>query len=211
MSTCVYEHPLRRIIVSWEHDDDGVAVLTDYSDAPPSSDAPKNIDIRVVHSSSMAVHRYPTDEPSAERQTAELENFLPEASEDAYMIHAIPSVATNYNSKWVTLLGLPKTDDVTQVSDIEADMRAIALDGSALLLGRRGDLWWCGAVGDDGQALHLESVPHPAKQPLGLFLHEQVNELAFNNEPEVTSTSDLRRSGDTRHAQGSNEEPRWTC
>lgn len=177
MSTCVYEHPLRRIILSWERDDDGVPVLTAYNDEPITSAPPAEVDIRIVHGSNIHVHRFPADEYSEERQASELTSFLPEVAESDFVVHAIPSVATSYNSKWITLLGLPKTDETQQVSDIEADMRAISLDGTALVLGRRGDHWWVGAVDDGGTPLHLERIQHPEKQPLPMFLHETVNDL----------------------------------
>ena len=124
MSTLVYDHPLRRIIVTWEKDNDGVAILTGYRDESITVEDKSKPDLRIVHGSNVHVHRFPADEYSEERQKVELTNFLPEAADTSFIVHVIPSVATSFNSQWITLLGLPKVDAVNQVADIEADMSA---------------------------------------------------------------------------------------
>ena len=177
MPTCVYQHPLRTISLEWETGEDDVPILIGYSESDPSTDV-SGAEVVIRHTSAVKKHRYPADSDESGRRSFELAKFLPEVDVDRYSIRSILSVATSFGSKWVTLLATIKsTSDQVVTTDIESDMRAIALNGTAFFIGRRGDEWWVGAVDDDGNTLHLECIPHSEKQPVAMFVHDAIGEL----------------------------------
>jgi hypothetical protein len=163
MPTCVYRHPLRTIAVTWEVEEDGIPVLTDYADANPSVGLKDvHADVLMVHTDDVITHRYPDAGFDAERESFEVDAFLPEVDVATSRLVALPCRGQLYDSTWSIVLSCPEGS----ITDIECDMKAIALDGEALFVGRRGLWWWCGGVDRTGQLIHLERQAHPNDEAL---------------------------------------------
>ena len=172
MPTCVYLHPLRTIVVGWEADDDGVPTITSYADHGPGEYAPQSGETIIVHSDNVLTHRFPDDEGSSERQSFEVQSFMPEVDTSAWHIRQIRCSGLVYDHQWSTVLAYVDGD----VSDIECDMKAISLDGDTLFLGRRGRWWWFGSVRRDGTVHHLDRFAHVSDGELGNTIRECIDE-----------------------------------
>ena len=175
MPSCTYLHPLRTIRVEWEVEDDGVPLLTSYADAAPGADTElESADVKIVHSDSVVLHRYPDDERDQSRVKFELESFLPELLTDEYQVKVMNCTGTSFDHQWTALLAIPNNT----ISDIECDLKAIALDGSGLFIGRRGQWWWSGAVNADGSNIHLDRFKHPESDAVEVKILEAIDEAS---------------------------------
>lgn len=185
MAHGAYLHPLRTIEMAWEWDDDGIPVLTGYRDRPPSDPVEVN-DMTIIHSDAILSHRYPDEARSPIRAQEEREAFLPEIDSTTHDVVSIHARGLQFDRPWTTLLAYP-SGTTFQVSDIQADLAGMKLDGPTLFLGRRGSTWWIGTQGD--ALVALDRQPHPETTSLSMFLHEVLDELlSIDNLPSRTLT-----------------------
>ena len=159
--------------MDWEWDDDGVPVLTGYEDHPPATKE-ESADLVIVHADNVLSHRFPDSNGSPTRAAEEREAFLAEADPATYRVSTLSTTGRQFDQSWTTLLATPNNDGI-QVTDIEADLTGLAMDGPSLFLGRRGSSWWIGAQGSE--LVVLDRHPHPETTSVSVFLHEILDEL----------------------------------
>ncbi|MDZ4744730.1 MAG: hypothetical protein SGJ05_01870 [bacterium] len=153
----------------------GDGLMNDTSNAAHTNGA-SAITTVVLHTSQVYFHRYPVDadEDHNRRRFFEIITCLPPLAPEDRIIE-VPMPGELHGSAWHGLLVIPQThvpdgyaiDDVRV--DILEDIRAariadlLADEGITLLVGQRGDVWWCAVLDTSGTIQHLVQTPvHPA-------------------------------------------------
>lgn len=178
MISTVYLHPDRTLRATWNVDQGDLTLLSFDDNArldrpddgnDGTDDNPTTV---VLHTSAVLFHRYPVDaeEDHARRRFFEIITCLPPLSPRDHVIDiAMPGQL--HGSTWHGVFVIPEASvpegfiPKEMHVDILEDIRAVRIarlmadNGTTLLVGRRGNVWWCAVLDSTGAILHLVQSP----------------------------------------------------